>query len=91
MVPPRALPILRAVMANVDDLPIAIYRNGDADFTALYAGEVDVATGFVTTQVLDAERAGYKLNIIYPDDYGVHMVSDNIFAADDLSPLTRLW
>jgi NitT/TauT family transport system substrate-binding protein len=83
LVRPRALPILRAMMANVDVSPDQYSVNSEADFTALYSGEVDVATGFVTTQVLDAERAGYKLNIIYPDDYGVHMVSDNIFAADD--------
>jgi len=83
LVRPRALPILGAMMANVGISPDQYTVNSRADFTALYSGEVDVATGFVTTQVLEAKRAGYNLNIIYPDDYGVHMVSDNIFTTDD--------
>ena len=33
----------------------------------------------VTTQ-----RGGYKLNYIYPDDYGVHFYGNIIFATDNL-------
>ena len=83
LVRPRALPILGAMMARAGIAPDQYHINGDADFTALYSGEVDVATGFVTAQRIEAEHAGYKVNVIYPDDYGVHLNSDNIFAADD--------
>jgi NitT/TauT family transport system substrate-binding protein len=71
------------MMANVGIMPDQYRVNGEADFAALYTGEVDVATGFVTTQVIQAEQAGYQLQIIYPDDYGVHLVSDVIFATDE--------
>lgn len=83
LVRPRALPILRAVLARVGITSQSYTIKSDADFTALYAGDVDVATGFVTTQGVEAERAGHRLNLIYPDDYGVHLTSDNIFATDD--------
>jgi NitT/TauT family transport system substrate-binding protein len=33
--------------------------------------------------VLSAQQAGYKVNVIYPDDYGVHFYGDTIFATDD--------
>jgi len=47
LVRPRALPILGAMMANVGISPDQYTVNSRADFTALYSGEVDVATGFV--------------------------------------------
>ena len=33
--------------------------------------------------VVVVQRAGYKINLIYPDDYGVHFYGDTIFARDD--------
>lgn len=79
----RARPVLLAMMAHVDIAPDQFEEDPTADFEALYTGEVDVATGFVTTQHLQAEQAGYKLNIIYPDDYGVHFSTDSILTTDD--------
>ncbi len=83
MVRPRAMPILQAILARVGITSQPYTVNAQADFTALYTGDVDVATGFVTSQGVEAERAGHKLNVIYPDDYGVHLTSDNIFATDE--------
>lgn len=82
LVRPRALPILHIMMDKVGVSPDQYTVNGEADFADLYSGRVDVATGFVTDQGVEAERAGYKLNVIYPDDYGVHYTNDNIFATD---------
>jgi NitT/TauT family transport system substrate-binding protein len=36
--------------------------------------------GFVIT----AQQAGYTLNLIYPDDYGVHFYADCLFTTDDV-------
>jgi NitT/TauT family transport system substrate-binding protein len=58
--------------------------NPSPDLTALYTGKVDVRIVFLTNEVLTAQAAGYKLNIIYPDDYGIHFYSDTIFTSDDL-------
>lgn len=78
----RARPILYPMLARVGVTPDQITEANDAAFDDLYTGQVDVATGFVTTQLVDAQRAGYELNVIYPDDYGVHSLSDLIFATD---------
>jgi NitT/TauT family transport system substrate-binding protein len=81
--PPQALPYLQAMTARVGVTPDQYTVIDDANFTSLYSGEIDVAVGFVTSQGVEAQRAGYNLNIIYPDDYGVHLTSDNIFTTDD--------
>jgi len=55
-----------------------------ANLPPLYSGEIDVSSGFLTNEVITAQAAGYKLNIIYPDDYGVHFYADTIFTTDEL-------
>lgn len=54
------------------------------DFTGLYDKTIDVAGGFVSNTVLQVQRAGYPVNIIYLDNYGIHFYSDTLFASDDL-------
>lgn len=78
----RAHPYLYPILTRVGLTPDQITEANDAAFDDLYSGKVDIATGFVTTQLVDAQRAGYELNVIYPDDYGVHSLSDIIFATD---------
>ena len=48
-----------------------------------FFSDIDVSEGYLTNEVLAAQQAGYKLNIIYPDDYGVHLYADTIIASDD--------
>lgn len=55
-----------------------------ANLAPLYAGDIDVSSGFLTNEVITAQNAGYKLNIIYPDDYGIHFYADTIFTTDEL-------
>jgi NitT/TauT family transport system substrate-binding protein len=68
--------------AGIDSNDVIEVDTGD--FTALYSGEIDVASGLVTTSVHAAEQAGYEVNRIYPDDYGVHFYSITVFTSDDL-------
>lgn len=82
LVRPRARPRLYTMLARVGVTPDQLTEISTGDFTALYTGDVDVATGFVTDQVLEAQQAGYQVNIIYLDDYGVHFYSDTLFATD---------
>lgn len=82
---PASLPILRAMMARAGLTPddyteVAIAEN----LEPLFAGEIDVSSGFVTNEVLVAQAAGKRLNLIFPDDYGVHFYSDTIFTTDQL-------
>ena len=49
----------------------------------IFSGDIDVSVAYLTNEILEARAAGYKLNIIYPDDYGVHTYADTIIASDD--------
>lgn len=54
-----------------------------SDVAAFATGEVPVWGGFIDGLAVSTQQAGYKINIIYPDDYGVHFYGHTIFAADD--------
>jgi len=58
--------------------------NLPSDVALFASGEVPVWGAYVTALVLTVQRAGYQVNVIYPDDYGVHLYGDTIFATDDL-------
>ena len=82
---PASTPMLHTMMARVGIAQNQYTEvNVAATLTPLYSGEVQVSAGFVTNEVLTAQAAGYKLNIIYPDDYGIHFYADTIFTTDDL-------
>ena len=76
---------LRAMMARVGidtDQYETEYLPSDV---ALFAsGKVPVWAGFINGLALEAEQSGYKLNIIYPDDYGIHFYGDVLITTDDL-------
>jgi len=55
-----------------------------ADLTALYSGKVDVRNVNLTNEVIAAKAAGYQINVIYPDDYGVHFYGDTLFTTDEI-------
>jgi NitT/TauT family transport system substrate-binding protein len=53
---------------------IASFEKGDAPVWGIYLNNFAV----------DLERSGHALNIIYPDDYGVHFYGDTLFTTDEL-------
>lgn len=83
LVTPRLQARLNAMLAkaeiNLSELEIISTGN----FTDLYTGKIDVASGLITSSVLSAQRSGHAVNIIYPDDYGVHFYSTTIYTTDD--------
>jgi len=83
LVSQRLRPRLHAMLARVGIRPSQIIEVDTGSFTALYTGEIDVASGLITSSVLSAQRDGYAVNIIYPDDYGVHFYSSTISALDE--------
>lgn len=52
-----------------------------ADF---YSGQAQVRMVFLNNEVLTLRAAGHKINIIYPDDYGIHNYGDTLFSTDKL-------
>ena len=76
---------LRAMMARVGVSPDQYeveYLPSDVSLFA--SGDVQVWSGFINVFVLDVQRAGYEVNIIYPDDYGIHFYGDVLVTTDDL-------
>lgn len=55
-----------------------------SDISLFASGDVPVWSGFINVFVLEVQQAGYKLNIIYPDDYGIHFYGDVLITTDDL-------
>lgn len=54
------------------------------DLLSFFVGEVDIWPGFITNEVLTAREQGYKLNLILPDDYGVHLYGDTLFTTEEM-------
>jgi NitT/TauT family transport system substrate-binding protein len=67
--------------AEIDRNSIQIVKTGS--FTDLYTGKVDVASSLITSGALATQQAGHAINIIFPDNYGVHFYSTVIYATDD--------
>lgn len=83
-VAPGLSPALRAMTARVGVSPDQYVEIVTPSDVALFAaGQPPVWGGYLNFIVAEAEHAGHKLNIIYPDDYGVHFYGDSIFARDD--------
>jgi NitT/TauT family transport system substrate-binding protein len=56
----------------------------DPEYVAFYKGEVDVTAAFVTGGVIKMRQQGYRLNLIWPGDYGVHFYSDTLVTNESM-------
>jgi NitT/TauT family transport system substrate-binding protein len=45
-------------------------------------GAVDITPSFITGGLISMKHAGYKLNVIWPGDYGIHFYSDTLVASE---------
>lgn len=78
-------PVFHAMMARVGISPEQYTEvNIPNDITVFASGEPPVWSAFITGFVVNLQQAGYELNFIFPDDYGVHFYADTIFATDDI-------
>ena len=55
-----------------------------SDIAEFASGKVPVWGMYLTNFLVTIQQAGYKVNIIYPDDYGVHFYADSIFTTDEM-------
>lgn len=53
------------------------------DLNMLYDGEVDVWPGFRINEPFTAEKKGYKVYQVYPEEWGVTMYADVLFTTTD--------
>lgn len=54
-----------------------------SDIKQFATGDVPVWGGYINVLVLEVQRAGYEINIISPDDYGIHFYGDVLITTDD--------
>jgi NitT/TauT family transport system substrate-binding protein len=76
---------LRAMMSRVGIQPDQyeiVYR--PSDVAQFASGKIPVWSGFMNVFALEVQQAGYKINMIYPDDYGIHFYGDVLITTDDL-------
>jgi NitT/TauT family transport system substrate-binding protein len=55
-----------------------------SDLDLFASGQAQVWNVYLNNFGVELQRAGYDLNYIYPDDYGVHFYADTLFTNDDL-------
>lgn len=55
-----------------------------SDLARFLSGDVPVWGAYLNGLALAAQRAGHRINVILPDDYGVHFYADVLFASDEL-------
>ena len=58
--------------------------NLPSDLTKFVSGEMPFWSGYLNVFVLEVQRAGSAINIVYPDDYGIHFYGDVLITTDDL-------
>lgn len=70
---------LRSLMKKIGlDLSEAKLTSYDPDYKDFYSGSVDVSPAYLTGGVIKMRKKGCKLNLIWPDDYGIHFYSDTL-------------
>jgi NitT/TauT family transport system substrate-binding protein len=55
-----------------------------SDIKQFASGDVPIWGGFINVFVLEVQKAGYKVNIISPDDYGIHFYGDTLITTDSM-------
>ncbi len=76
--------VLHAMLAKVGVSPDQYHEvNLGSDLGPFYSGQVQVWNAFLTNEVLTAQSAGHKVNIISPDAYGIHFYADTLYARED--------
>lgn len=83
--PANLLPSLNAMMTKLgysSDQYTCVDIASDEKLFA--SGTVPVWGVYSNAMLITIENAGYKVNKIYPDDYGVHFYSDSIVTTDAL-------
>ena len=52
------------------------------DFTPFYNGEADITEAYMSAGLVRIRRKGYKVNVIWPGDYGMHLYGDTVITTE---------
>lgn len=74
-----------AMMRNLS-LDINSLKEGPYDYKYqnLLNGQIDITTGYLTGGYLRLKRSGVKVNVIWPEDYGVHVYGDVLATTENM-------
>jgi NitT/TauT family transport system substrate-binding protein len=79
---PALLAATRKVGLRPGQFKMVGEHSHETDYTEFFNGEIDVWVGFLFDEAVEIEAAGYELNFIHPENYGVHNYATTIFATD---------
>lgn len=85
LVPGSSAVAFQAVMTNLGLDPDSVKQvDVGFDLSPFLKGDLDIWPGFIINEVLTARESGYDVNLIMPDDYGVHLYGITLFTTDIL-------
>ena len=56
----------------------------DPEYESFYSSRVDVTPAYITGGVIRMRQKGYKLNLVWPGDYGVRFYSDTLVTNEQM-------
>ena len=84
-VAPQIIPGFHAMMARLGISPDQYTEIVlPSTLEAFTSGQAEVWSMYKNSFAITVEKAGYQLNYIYPDDYGIHFYAESLFTSDDL-------
>lgn len=77
---------LRAMLnrVGVDEASLELVLIEDYSYGSLTSGAMDVYSGFVQNEPVQAQMDGVAVNLIFPEEYGVRFYANVIFTRDDM-------
>jgi NitT/TauT family transport system substrate-binding protein len=85
LVPGGSAVVFRALMTRLGLDPDSVQEvDVGYDLSPFFAGQVDIFPGYLINEVLTARERGYQVNLILPDDYGIHLYGDTLFTTERL-------
>ncbi len=54
----------------------------DPSYASFYSGEADITAAYFSAGVVHIRSKGYEINLIWPNDYGIHFYSDTLITTD---------
>jgi len=56
----------------------------DPSYASFYTGDVDITAAYYTAGVIHIRNKGHKINLIWPNDYGIHVYSDTLITTEQM-------
>ncbi len=77
---------LRAMLqrVGVDESSLQFVLIQDYSYNSLTSGAMDVYSGFVQNEPVQAQMDGIAVNLIFPEDYGARFYANVLFTRDDM-------